>query len=146
MNIRGLVYCVNDLFPWKMAPEGPGAVEKAGGVFRFPILSRPLLVDFMCLSILLKHQNPAMASTWSCQCLAGPLSQSCFQMLLFSWLGRRRGGRRDTPRVLRYRPLWCCKEATAGSTHRPSGWGGLAYTAPPCKQELEVTFALVFSN
>lgn len=74
-----------------MAPEGLEAVGKAGGVFRLQILSRPLLVDFMCLSILLKHQNPAMASPWSCQCLAGPLSQSCFPMLLFSWPGRRGG-------------------------------------------------------
>lgn len=44
VNIRGLVYCVNEvhLFPWKMAPGVPGAAEKAGGVFRFRTLSRPL--------------------------------------------------------------------------------------------------------
>lgn len=41
----------------------PWGLQRRQVVFRFRILSRPLFLDFIPSNILLKHQNPVIAST-----------------------------------------------------------------------------------
>lgn len=87
----------------------PRGLRRRQAVFGFWTWSRPLLVDFIPLNVLLKHQNPTIASTF----LVVPVfGRASFSVLLsnssLSWPGK--GQRREERTLLCLwlsLPLWC---------------------------------------
>lgn len=126
VSLRGLVYCVNEvhLFPWKMAPWGschfitvPWGLQRRQVVFRFRTLSRPLFIDFIPLNVLLKHQNPIIAST---RLVVPVFGRASFSVVLSNSSLSRAGKeerREERPfSCLPSRLFGALKKATAGST------------------------------
>lgn len=124
----------------------PWGLQRRQAFFGFQTLSRPLLVDFIPLNILLKHQNSSIAST----CLVVPVfGQASFSALLsnssLSWVGKEE--RKDTSPLAYPHLFGALKRQPLGAQHEPSGWGSHTSVTPPSKPALEITsHSPVFAN
>lgn len=106
VNIRGLVYCVNEvhLFPWKMAPGGPGAAEKARRGLLIPDFVTSSLSRFHVFERFIKTPKPSHGFHLVMPVLgrSSLFLRAAFKCFSFpGWEGGEEGG--ET--LLR---SWCC--------------------------------------